>query len=404
MTQLDEKPTEDAEPSSANPPRWRVLARRISWRWVAIVVAVLLALGVVGTGGAGYYFAGVLLTVDHTPEYPVTVETVNGNQVQLSRDSDTERSVVLGLVWADGAAKLGPAIGVNGDHVTRTVTEIVRGTLKPGTKAAIDYNLVDSNPKEAWGLDFNEVEVTGELGEMPAWFVPATVAQPRSTWVIAVHGRNATRHEPLRILPALASAGLPTLVMTYRNDEGAPSSSDGYYHLGDTEWRDVVSGMAYAKAHGATSVVLYGWSMGGGMMMTALRRMSTTEDAFVRGVILDSPAMSWSAVIDQQAANRSLPGPITWSAKLFTEWRGGFDLDDLDQIDYAPKLHVPTLIFVDDTDHTVPIKPAQEFAKARPDLVTLVTTSGGGHVSSWNANPSRYEDTVQSFLRRVVQT
>jgi len=37
----------------------------------------------------------------------------------------------------------------------------------------------------------------------------------------------------MRILPTLAALGLPTLIPSYRNDDGAPATADGYYHLGE---------------------------------------------------------------------------------------------------------------------------------------------------------------------------
>jgi hypothetical protein len=63
---------------------------------------------------------------------------------------------------------------------------------------------------------------------------------------------------------------------------------------------------------------------------------------------------------------------------------------------------VPVLVFIDDSDKTVPNGPAIEFANSRPDLITLVKTSGGGHTASWNVDPASYEATVTTFLGKVV--
>src|SRR5262249_23704830 len=151
-----------------------------------------------------------------------------------------------------------------------------------------------------------------------------------------------------------------------------------------TEWRDVAFAIDYARAHGATGVVLYGWSMGGAMALTALRRMPPDDSALVRGVVLDSPVLSWNAVIDLQGGQRYLPGFVIWTAKRFTEWRADLSLRDLDQVPHAADLTVPVLVFVDEAERHVPTGPAHEFAHARPDLVTLVRTTGAGHVASWN--------------------
>lgn len=150
--------------------------------------------------------------------------------------------------------------------------------------AMIDHWMYDGDPKTALGLPFQDVSYPSEVGPMPAWLVPGT--SPKSTWVIGVHGRNADKAETFRVMRTVHALGMPMLSIAYRNDVGAPPSQDRRNHLGDKEWHDVVSAMGYARAHGATGVVLYGWSMGGAMAMTTLQR----DPSFVRGVVLDSPS------------------------------------------------------------------------------------------------------------------
>jgi fermentation-respiration switch protein FrsA (DUF1100 family) len=374
-------------------------------RWLRITLrtaVVLVALSLVAAGGVGYYFAGVLLVADNSITYPVQVRAVDGDRVTLSRDPYSERPVVLGLQWEDGAAVLSSSVVVEGDSVVRTVTATLRGRLTAGLNATMDTRMYNGDPKTERGLDFDAIHFDSELGPMPAWYVPPTATEPTSTWVIAVHGRRGTMTEPLRILPTLAASGHPTLIMSYRNDPDAPPSPDGYYHLGDTEWRDVTAAIGYARAYGATGIVLYGWSMGGTLAMTALRRMPATGASLVDAVILDSPVIDWVSVLDLQGAQRNLPLPETKLAERVIELRGGFSLAALDSRPYAAQLDVPTLVFVDTTDTTVPVGPTLEFAAAaRPGVVTLVKTTGGDHTGSWNANPDAYEARVTAFLSRL---
>nr|WP_276514182.1 alpha/beta fold hydrolase [Actinomadura citrea] len=187
------------------------------------------------------------------------------------------------------------------------------------------------------------------------------------------------------------------LSIAYRNDVGAPPSHDRRNHLGDKEWHDVVSAMGYARAHGATGVVLYGWSMGGAMAMTTLQR----DPSFVRGVVLDSPVLDWNATLDKQADARHLPGFMTDIAKRVLQWRIGIDLTDFDMRRFAPHLRTPVLMFTTEDDATVANAPAFAFArKAPPGTVTHIPTPGD-HTESWNVDPAAYERSLVAFLRRV---
>jgi pimeloyl-ACP methyl ester carboxylesterase len=367
---------------------------------VSAVVAVVLV--VVLTFALGWYFSSQVLHLD-TTSYPVTVRSVSGDAVVLDGGSDTARPVRVGLTWPGGHAVLDDHVSGHPGHVTRTVMRVTKGSLTTGVHAYMDMFVYAGDPQTARDLAFSTVSVSEPLGSAPAWYVPPTTSVPLRTWVIAVHGRGASRAETLRVLPALAAGGVPTLAITYRNDTGSPASPDRSYHLGDTEWRDVAAAIGYARAHGVQSVILYGWSMGGGMVLTALRRMPPADTRYIDGLVLDSPVLDWKATLDLQGAQRHLPQLLTWTAEKLVEQRAGLSLDGLNQLTYAPRLRVPVLLFVDRSDTTVPPDQASRLAHRRPDLVTLVTTAGGDHTGSWNVDPGRYETALQSFVAGVTR-
>ncbi|WP_371951485.1 alpha/beta hydrolase family protein [Actinomadura monticuli] len=357
-----------------------------------VALAVLLFAAV---GGIGWYFAGVAIEVDHSAEYPLSIVDAADGTVTLPREPETERPGEWALVWKDGRALLGPIVGGDEDRVVRKVSSVVSGSLVKGAPAAIDHWMYDGDPERALGLPFESITYPSQVGPMPAWLVPGSTLH--GTWVIAVHGRNADKAETLRAMRSVHEMGLPMLSIAYRNDVGAPSSGDRKNHLGDTEWHDVISAMGYARAHGATGVVLYGWSMGGAMAMTALRK----DPSFVRGIVLDSPVLDWSATLDKQGDARNLPGFMTDVAKRVLEWRIGIDLTDYDQRRYAPRLRRPVLLYTARDDETVANGPAYTFArKAPPGMVTHISTLGG-HTESWNVDPAAYERALKAFLKRV---
>jgi pimeloyl-ACP methyl ester carboxylesterase len=364
-------------------------------RLTAYGLAGLALLVPTSTASAGWYFANQVL--DARPrEYPLEVRGFDGDLVTLARTEDTERDVPYALLWPTGHARLGAVVRRDRATVVRRVDETTRGTLQAGIRGATSSAVFDGDPLTARGLDFKEVAVPGELGALPAWLIPGA----SSTWVVAVHGRGGSRAEALRALPTLAGLGFPTLVTTYRNDEGAPPSRDRRYHLGASEWRDVAAAIRYARSHGASDVILYGWSMGGAATMMTLRH--APEADFVRALVMDCPALDWTATLRLNGRRRNLPAALTWAAMRLVEQRIGTRLADLNQVRHVGSLRVPTLVFLDSDDLVVDPAPTRLFARLRPDVVRLVETLGGGHTRSWNVDPERYEAELAKFLRDVT--
>lgn len=364
-------------------------------RLLVWAVAILLGLGSAGLAGAGWYYSGMVIDPSRGDSYPLEVTAAADGQVTLKGGDDTAAPGTYGLTWKDGNATLGEVIATGAGTVTRKVVKVRRGTLQPGVRAYLDrWIWGHEDPKAALGLPYKQVKIRSELGDFPAW---QTEGESR-TWVIAVHGRNANAAEALRITPVFHKLGMPVLGISYRNDEGAPASDDGKFHLGATEWKEVAAAVAYARGQGATGVVLYGWSMGGGIVPMAARNLPLAP---IKGLILDSPVMDWNSPIELGAKQQGVPLWLASVGKFVVEKRTGISLDDLDHVRHARTFKTPILMFVDEDDATVPTGPALEFARLRPDLVALVRTRGGGHVGSWNVNPGAYEQSVTEFAEKL---
>ncbi|WP_181784432.1 prolyl oligopeptidase family serine peptidase, partial [Pseudonocardia pini] len=231
------------------------------------------------------------------------------------------------------------------------------------------------------------------------WLVPGD----RDTWVVAVHGRGGRRREALRILPTLHRLGLPTLVISYRNDDAAPASPDGHFHLGDSEWEDMEAAAAYAHAHGARRIVVAAWSMGAAITGAFLDRSPVAESVVAQ--VWDAPLVDWRATLRRQARNRLLPPQLVGIATVSARRRIGIDFDEFDLRRHPPARRPPTLIVHSTPDTAVPIGPTRALAAAGPDLdwpIRLVEVAGVEHTASWNADPERYEQLVTEFLEEVL--
>jgi pimeloyl-ACP methyl ester carboxylesterase len=252
------------------------------------------------------------------------------------------------------------------------------------------------DPGSALALDFTEVTVAGELGPLPAWFVPGD----RATWVIVVHGVGATREHALNVVPVLHRFRLPQLVISYRNDPGAPASPDGLGHLGATEWRDLDAAMRYAAGQGAERIVLYGWSTGATMALRALHESAVRDR--VAGLVLDSPVLDWRSTVRAAATQRGLPAPLTPLAVRAAEGRAGSYAARQGDVADPRRLTAPALLVHGPDDTFASWDATRRLAERRPDLVALHTVPGAPHAAMWNVDPDGYEETLRRFLTPLM--
>jgi len=359
-------------------------------------VGLLVGLGV--AVALSWHFSSRVLVPDHSSwSEEVRIEAVASDRIVLARSETALWPGFYGLLWQGGHAVVGPISAIGPETVTRQLRD-VRGYLAPGAEAGFDSHVYAGNPRQARGLPFRSVHVRSELGQMPAWLVPGRA----STWVIVVHGHNDDPQVGLRIAPALHRMGLPTLSITYRNDLGAPPSPDGLHHLGLTEWRDLEAAADYAFDHGATRLVLIGYSMGGAVIGQFMRRSALAGDA--AALILDAPALDWSETLAFNVEQIGLPSFASLPLKSAIGARIDADWEALDMTSHPEDLHLPILLFHGTDDELVPIETSDELAEELPGQVTYHRVPAAGHTHSWNVDPRLYERRVRAFLAKALKT
>ena len=304
-----------------------------------------------------------------------------------------KRSGLWGLSWDEGYAQMGEILRVDEQQVVREFSPMM-GALKPGDRVRTELWPFSDDPYRAFGLSARKVSFFSPLGE----FCASLIDGSSKTWVIFVHGKLPPRKTPIAypILPTVAELGLPSLLITYRNDVGELPSPDGFHWYGLTEWEDLEGAVSYAQEQGVESVILVGYSMGGAIVTNFLYRSPLA--AKVRGVILDAPMLDLGSAIDHRVRERGLPVFLSWIGKFLAQVRFDVDWKALNYLSRADELATPILLFHGDADTVVPVETSDALAQARPDVVSYHRVPDATHARSWNINPERYEATVREFL------
>ena len=359
--------------------------------------------------GAAAYFARRVVTPDRVKADDVVVRSVGAGTVTLAATPETTSPGRYGL-WlsrGQGHARLGEILekDLRAGTVTRRVEAVEQGKLLPGPARWNQYYYTGT-PTSALGLRHEDVEIVSDAGPLPTWYVPPPKdVKRRDVWAVLVHGRGATREECLRAVPLLNRLGMPILVPSYRNDPEGPTTVGGRLSLGDTEWQDVEAAVLHALERGASQVVLFGWSMGGAIVLQHVSRSWTADR--VRALVLDSPVIDWKDVLEHHAQMNRLPLPIgrlglmmmadkAWRRVVGTD--APVDLRRLNWVTRAAEPRLPVLLVHSDDDEFVPSGPSRRLAQARPDLVTFVSFPYARHCREWNTDPDRWEREVARFL------
>lgn len=382
------------------------VGRAIGW-----TAAAASGLALLTAAGAALLVARVALTVITPVRRRPQRETVRAvdepaGTLTLSATPDGSMPGRFGLWFGDGSgyAKVGGILVAEEGRVVREIERVEFGELKPGRARISGYYYLE--PEEL-GLPVASVAIETELGEAPAWLFPAPGsdgdAHGDGRWVIQVHGWGASRQEGLRAVPVFHAAGYTSLLASYRNDGDAPESVDRRYGLGGTEWRDIEAAIRYAADHGARSIVLMGWSMGGAVVLQTATR--SAELGLVSGLILESPVVDWVDTLEFQAALLRLPDAITQGALRLIEsaWAGPvtglgapIDLKSMDFVARAADLTLPTLILHSSDDGFVPATASR--ALARGDIVTFVPFHTALHTKLWNYDEEKWTGAIRVWL------
>ncbi|MDG4647691.1 hypothetical protein P6F26_04490 [Roseibacterium sp. SDUM158017] len=282
------------------------------------------------------------------------------------------------------------------------LSDALAAAPRPDDPLALGYR---GDPREALGLDYETVEVRTPLGPAPAWYVPGDAAGAEGgRAAIYVHGIAGAREDGYRALSILAEAGIPTLLVTYRNDPGAPGEPSGAYGFGLTEWRDLEAAVRWMEARGHENLILVAESMGGAISGQFLAR--SPEAGRIAALALDAPALDGRAVLVHLAAQIGLPFPrlVAPAAELWLAYLGPLDLRGARVVDVVAAFDGPLFLAHGTADRIVPsaisdaVLALREGLAQRGEGPVVSIRTGGDHLMSYAENPQAYRAAFAEFL------
>ncbi len=305
------------------------------------------------------------------------------------------REGIWGFETEDGYTQL-TSIDRSGEAEMIWNTTAYGDAIPPGEMGRVDVDAFPGDPLVAHGLGFQDERAPGDLGPHPVWFIDGR----RSTWVVIAHGRGTDRlSQSLRIIPRLVEEGFPVLVVTYRDDVGAPASETGLRTWGLTEWRDLDAALLFAEREGARDYILYGYDLGAEVVSMLLHESERV--GAVRGVIFDSPVLDFEAFVDHNTG--WIPAPIGALGRQFARIRFGTEWAELDQLERSDQFDVPILAIHGAADEAVPIEIIERFAASGRNAVELLRIERAAHGDTWNVATDRYEEAVVNFVQRIAE-
>lgn len=261
--------------------------------------------------------------------------------------------------------------------------------LTAGTAAARGWP-IDPNDNN---LTFTEwiLERPGKV-ILPVWEI-FNDAKPQGPVTIVSHCWGGSRIESLQRVPFLLPYSSRLILWDMR---GHGESTGGISTIGTAEIDDLLYLIDRVSADTTAPIILYGYSMGAGISICA----ATKEDKVI-GVIADGPYRWTAEPVREMMRERGVP---YWPALpivhriLCLRFR---DLRNSDRAKYAAQLTCPLMVIHGTDDPFCSINSSMEIAETAPEADFIVIPHAA-HLDLHITNPERYQQTIQSFIRKCL--
>ena len=223
---------------------------------------------------------------------------------------------------------------------------------------------------------------------LSAWFIPRAGAPA----LILLHGYPAEKAD---LLP-LASALAPQFAMLLVDQRYFGASEGHATTLGFRERGDLKRMVDFLESRGATSVGVFGFSLGG-----AVALLTAAEDPRIRAIVAYAPFADLKELGQELYGWMSVgrypfvEGMLLWSRVLF-----GADISRPSPVEAASHLEVPVLLVHSRQDEQIPFRHAERLRTALSNnpKAEFDFMDRGRH----GEMPAGFEGKVSRFFRRAL--
>lgn len=285
---------------------------------------------------------------------------------------------------------LGLALGLVGFLAMAVIVWGAWALVRPGGRRLVDPPAPEPPPWEP----FSATTPDG-LRLAGAW--RRAEGPPTGRTAMLIHGLGEDRHALQSRGDALASQGWNVALLDTRN---RGQSEGDWTTFGTREAADLSSwlvAIAPLIAPQPLAPVAWGRSMGAAI---ALRFQA--ETSLFRALILEAPYDDLRPSVARWLSRRRMPTGLATPLLRYAARLSGAPLDRPRPLDFAPIVHVPTLVIAGADDNVAPAEAARRLADALPGSSTFLEIPSARHTDVFDVGGPDLVHQIATFLNLAI--
>jgi dipeptidyl aminopeptidase/acylaminoacyl peptidase len=238
---------------------------------------------------------------------------------------------------------------------------------------------------------------TGDGIAISGWFIPRDDQPGNRPVVIVLHGYPYDKANVLGVTPFL-HRHYDLLLIDFRYF----GKSEGHVTtLGHREWQDVLAAVDYARSRGASSIGVWGFSLGGAVALLTLPHTDAVSAVAADSAFSDMGAMVMDYYRFLPVADRALAGFTELLSRVFL----GVAPSDVSPERAVAETSTPVLLIHSSTDSTIPVSHYHRLGRALANNASAEfwLLERALHGMSYASEKDRYEARVLGFFAKHLQ-